>query len=91
MVRSGQVTVTSAASPQQVSANTARRYYLLRAHPDNSGDLFIGNDGDGSVSETTGFMLKTTDSPIDFVGRLSDLYVKAEQDGDKLMWILWVE
>ena len=91
MIRSGQVSVTAAGTAVQVSTDTSKRYWMLRAHPDNSDDIFIGNDGSNDVTSSNGLPLKATDPPIDFVGRLSDLYVDASSSGDKLCWMLWVE
>jgi hypothetical protein len=90
MIRSGQVTVETAGTAVQASTNTRKNYYMLRAHPDNSGDIFIGNDGANDVTSANGFALKSTDGAVEFVGRLSELYVDAEQNGDKLCWLLWV-
>lgn len=91
MIRSGQITVTTAGTAVQAGTDTTERAYLIRAHPDNTGDIWIGNDGDDDVSASNGFSLATEDGPIDFVGKFSELWVDADTNGEKLCWLLVLE
>lgn len=86
MIRSGQVTVASAGTAVQASTDTAERVYFLRAHPDNTGNIAIGNDGSDDVTVDNGLILKNTDPPIRVACRLSDIYVDVATGGDKLCW-----
>lgn len=83
MVLSGQVTVPSAGTAVQVSADNSIRKYMLRAFPGNTGVVYIGN---GGVSASNGFPLDKADGPMPFTGRLSELYVDAATNDDGLAW-----
>lgn len=90
MIRSGQTEVATAGTAVQVNASDKVFNMWLRSHPDNTGDIFIGQDSTGAdVSATSGLALAKTDPPITYRGRLSDLYVDAEQNGDKLTWMVY--
>jgi hypothetical protein len=91
MIRSGQVTVSAAGTAVQAGTDTGIRRYVLRAHPDNSGDIAIGNDGANDVTTSNGLLLKSTDPPIIFAGKLSELYVDADTNDDKLCWLQVME
>jgi hypothetical protein len=83
MVNSGQATVATPGTAVQVSTDEAERSYMLRAHPGNTGNVAIGN---ANVTVNNGLLLASGDSPIPFFGSLADLYVDAENAGDKLCW-----
>lgn len=84
MVDSGQVTVASAGTRVQAGTDIAVKHYIVRAHPANTGYVALG---DKEVSMSVGLVLANTDSPIDYIGRLSELYVDAATDGDKITWL----
>ena len=86
-VLSGQKSVTTAGTAVQAGTDETVRNYMLRAEPSNTGDIFIGNDGDGDVTAANGLALAKTDPPIPFRGRLSDLWVDADNNGDTLCWM----
>ena len=88
MILSGQVTVTSAGTAVQAGTDEGIRTYVLRAHPDNSGDIAIGNDGANDVTTSNGLLLKSTDPPFVYHGKLSELYVDADTNGEKLCWLV---
>ena len=85
MIFSGQVTVTAAGTAVQAGADAASKQYWLRAHPDNTGNIAIGGD---DVTVGSGLVLASGDPPILVECALSELYVDAATDGDKLCWLL---
>jgi hypothetical protein len=84
MVKSGQAAVATPGTAVRVSTDEAERDYILMSHPGNSGNVFLGGS---NVSSANGFALASTNGPVNFFGKLSDLYVDAEQAGDKLCWL----
>ena len=86
MIRSGQVEVATAGTAVQAGTDEKERLYWFRADQANTGNIAIGNDGDDDVTMSNGLVLATADSPICVRCRLSDLYVDAANDGDKLCW-----
>lgn len=87
MVRSGQKTVAAAGTAVQVGTDTAKHHYLIRALPANTGNVYIGNDGDGDVTSANGYALDSTDQ-IEFHGRLSDLYLDVDTNDEGICWFL---
>ena len=85
-VLSGQKTVATAGTAVQASTDTTVRDYMLRANPGNTGNIAIGNDGANDVTVNNGLVLAKTDPPIPFRGSLSDVWVDAATNGDKLCW-----
>jgi hypothetical protein len=61
---------------------------LIRAHPDNTGDAFVGNDGSGDVSAANGLPLKATDPPVALRARPHEVFVDVEVNGEKVCWLL---
>ena len=88
MIRSGQVTVTTAGTAVQAGTDSALREYWIRARAANTGDIYIGNNGSDSVAATTGLALSKTDAPILVRCKLSELWVDAASNGDKLTWLV---
>ena len=87
MIFSGQRAVATAGAAQQVSSHSAVRDYFIRAHPDNTDVIYVGNDGSNDVSSANGLALKATDPPIRFRGKLSQLYVDVAVNGEKITWL----
>jgi hypothetical protein len=87
-VLSGQTTVTTAGTAVVLGTQTINGAILIKADPNNTGDIYIGNDGNDDVSSTTGFILATGDVVvIDNITYLGNLYVDAATNGDKVSWI----
>jgi len=87
MIYSGQQTVASAGTAVRISDDEATRLFIIRAHPDNTGVVAIGNDGADDLTVSNGLVLAKTDPPIQFYGRLYDLFVDAATNGDKVTWL----
>lgn len=91
--RSGQITVTTAGTavlgPTFPDAGGDKKIaFLLRAHPSNTGIVYIGNDGAGDTSSAAGFGMKATDPAIEvWVNSLADLAFDVSSNGEKICWI----
>lgn len=84
MIITGQVTVAAAGTAVQVSTDESTRVYLLRADPENTGSIAIG---DSAVDMTNGLLLAKTDPPIVLRCALSELYVDADNNDDVLTYL----
>lgn len=82
---SGQVTVNGSTQfPAVVCAMVA-----LKAHPDNSDVIWVGNDGNDTVSETTGFPLEPAETlVVRLDGNLEELYADADVADEKVCWFI---
>jgi len=86
MAQSGQITITSAGTavqgPDEVGA-----MFALAAHPDNSGTVWVGNEG-GDVSSSNGYPLTTSGPPVVMqIANINQIWADAETDGDIVCWI----
>jgi hypothetical protein len=86
MAQSGQVTVTTAGTAVRGDSEPGI-LWAIRAHPDNSGAIFIGDDGSGDVSSTTGYALDPGDGVVLRRASLSALWFDAENDGNIACWL----
>ena len=58
---------------------------IVKAGADNTGKVYIGNDGDDKVASTTGFELAASEYVLfDVVGRMSDIYAISSAAGQSL-------
>jgi|WetSurMetagenome_2_1015567.scaffolds.fasta_scaffold166474_4 hypothetical protein len=84
---SGQITVTTAGTEVQGS-NIATPYGVyVKALAGNTGVMYVGNNGDGTVSSSTGFQLSAGAAIHVNVANLSDLWVDSASNGDKVCWL----
>lgn len=87
MARSGQVTVTTAGTAVQGDDEPGLEFFVI-ADPDNTGTVWVGNDGSGDVTQNNGYPLGTSDNAIALrVSNLNELWFDAENNGDKACWI----
>jgi hypothetical protein len=85
--KSGQITVSDSVATQ--FSNIAIITVVLKAHPDNTDIVWIGNDGSASVSSATGFPLDAGDVIIiNLDGNLNELFALAEVNGEKVCWVI---
>lgn len=82
---SGQITVTTAGTEVQGPTTPGQGTYAIKAHPDNTDTVWVGNDGNGAVSSSNGFPLDAGEGYI-FSGLLSDLWFDADVNGHKFCW-----
>ena len=90
-MRSGLIDVPAAGTavqgPATPGAQNAR--FTLVAHPGNTGDIYVGNDGAGDVSVTTGVALAPGDQIQISVPNLAEVWFDAENDGNDCTWIYY--
>ncbi len=83
---SGQITVTTAGTEVR-GPNQPGTEFLLTALPANTGVMYVGENGDGTVSATTGFPLKPGDQVRIRVRDLNMLWFDASVNGEKVAWL----
>jgi hypothetical protein len=85
---SGQITVTTAgtsvAGPSTPAAEFAR--FAIKAHPDNTDTVWVGNNGSDVVSNSTGFALNVGEGIVVDIANLSLLRFDADVSGNKFCW-----
>lgn len=83
--RSGQITVTTAGTAVSGPASPLGREFILTPDPDNTGEVFVGNDGADDVTVDNGFVIKSGVAlRVNVRYSLEELYFDSEQDGDKI-------
>jgi hypothetical protein len=90
---SGQITVTTAGTAVAGPATPTATAIALKAHPDNAGAVWIGNDGEDDVTNANGFPLSPGEGVVLELGSwgtvaLSGFYVDADNNGDKACWVV---
>lgn len=61
----------------------------LKAHPDNTDVIWVGNDGEDAISEDTGFPMNPGETLLlRLDGNLSELYADADVGGEIVCWII---
>jgi len=85
---SGQKNVTTAGTELALGDQMINGPLMVKAKPANTGSIYLGNAGDGSVSSTTGIILAAGDVVIfDWVGNLSAIMVDSSANGEGVGWI----
>lgn len=85
--KSGLITVTTAGTAVQGPSTPAAAAVAVKAHPDNSDTVWIGNDGAGDVAATNGFPLNPGEGLI-VPGDLEAYWFDADVNGEKLCWLV---
>ena len=85
---SGQVTVSTAGTAV-AGPDIEGGVFQFQANPANTGTYcYVGSDGAGDVSSTTGFTLKKGQNTLILVvSNLDRLYFDSDTNGDKVDWI----
>ena len=81
---SWQVTVTTAGTAVQGAA-THPGWYAIKAHPNNTGKGYVGNDGADDVSATTGYILDPGEQIPMLLESLSDIWFDTAVSGEKFV------
>lgn len=85
---SGQKAVTAAGTEEALGSQSINGPIIVKAHPTNTGYIYIGQHSDGTVSSSTGFVLSAGQVVVfDWVGNLSDLLVDSSVNGEGVSWI----
>lgn len=88
---SGQTTVTTAGTEVVLAAAGTRANgpVRVRALSTNTGKMYVGNAGDGTVASTTGYELSAgEDVTFVYVGDLSSIMVDSSVNGEKVCWAI---
>jgi hypothetical protein len=80
--RSGQQTVSSAGTEVALGSTQVFREVVVIANSDNTGDIYVGNDGTDHVSSTTGAILPPGGFMTFHEVDIADIYVDAEVSGE---------
>lgn len=84
--RSGQITVTTAGT-EVAGPDVPGGMFAIKAHPDNTDTVWVGNVGSGVVSSSTGFPLNPGQSVVIEIANLSLLMFDADVNGEKICWL----
>ena len=86
---SGQITVTTAGTEVQGPDIKAQGFFI-KGKTTNTGLGYVGNDGEGAVSSTTGFALAAGDTiyyELGGNGNLNVLWFDAAVNGEGFCWL----
>ncbi len=87
---SGIITITTAGTAKQgTNTRPGGAAVAVKAHPDNSDTVWVGNDGAGDVASTNGFPLNPGEGVV-LPGNLSDYWFDADVNGEKICWLVVV-
>jgi hypothetical protein len=82
---SGQITVTTAGTAIQ-GTNLPGGEFMLKAHPDNTDTVWVGNVS-GDVASSNGFPLNPGETVVVRVSNLDALWFDADVNGEKICWL----
>lgn len=87
---SGQKTVTTAGTEVALAASGDPECSVqVKALTTNTGLVYVGNAGDGTVSSSTGFPLSAGESVVfGYVAHLTDILVDSAVNGEGVAWIV---
>jgi hypothetical protein len=83
---SNQITITTAGTAVQ-GPDIQGGAFIVKAHPDNSDTIWVGNDGDGDVTSSNGFPLDAGEGIILRTPNLNTYWFDADSSGDKACWL----
>lgn len=89
---SGQITVSTAGTAEQGPSTPEGAEFMLKAHPGNTGNVAVGNDGNDDVTMSNGMVLAPGDVIFatffgGFANALNALWFDADNDGDVICWL----
>lgn len=85
---SGQKTVTAAGTEVVLGTIQVNAPLMVKALDTNSGKIYIGNNGDGTVSSATGLVLLAGESVVfEWVGSLAAIWIDASVNGEGVAWL----
>jgi hypothetical protein len=86
---SGQTTVTTAGTEVVLGAGLPQCALSIKAKTTNTGLVYVGNAGDGTVSSSTGFPLAAGDVILfEYVDDLSKIMVDSAVNGEGVAWLV---
>lgn len=84
---SGQITVTTAGTEVQGPDISLPNGVYIKALAGNTGVMYVGNNGSGVVSSSTGFQLDKSNLIHLNIENLNQIWVDAATSGDKVCWL----
>lgn len=89
MIRTGQTTVSNAGTAVAVSSVRYSSFgdFLIKAHPGNTGPIWLGNDGGNDVTINNGLPFGPGEGCHLKEQSLQELFVDAEHNGDTVCWL----
>jgi len=84
--KSGQITVTTAGTAV-VGTTEAGSLFCIKAHPDNTDAVWVGQDGANDVTNANGFPLNPGETIVLNMANLNQVYFDADVSGEKVCWI----
>jgi hypothetical protein len=85
---SGHIIVDESGTPKPLGVLRIDGPLVVKALDANSGLIYLGNDGTGGVSSSTGMQLAAGEAVVfDWVGSLSSLQVDAAVSGEGAAWL----
>ena len=89
MALSGQKTVTTAGTAVNLGSQAVSHGLLVKALPDNTGLVYVGNDGAGDVASTNGYPLSAGEVLIfEHVSNLGAIMVDSAVNGEGVAWLI---
>jgi hypothetical protein len=89
MDKSGQIVVavagTAVAGPATPTAQNAS--FAIKAHPDNTGDVWVGNVA-GDITSTNAFPLAVGEGIVISVSSLDKVFFDADTSADIICWFM---
>jgi len=87
MARSGQITVTTAGTAVQ-GDDEGGSVFAFVAHPDNTDTVWVGGDGAGDVTSSSGYPLQPAGGALPVsTSNLNNIWFDADTNGEKICWI----
>lgn len=88
MATSGQKTVAAAGTAEQLGAGVCLCGLMIKALIDNTGFIYLGNDGAGDVTSANGLVLSAGDFiVIPALARFEHVYIDSSVNGEGVSWI----
>jgi hypothetical protein len=88
MALSGQKTITAAGTAEALGSQQITGPLLVKALPNNTGLVYVGNDGASDVSSSNGYPLSASEQLIlEHVPNLANVYVDSAVNGEGVAWI----
>lgn len=86
-IKSGQTTVSASGTAVQVASGENYEAILLKALEGNTGNVYVGNDGNEDVTSSNGIELTDTGESI-LLYTSDAIYVDAANNDDTVAWII---
>jgi len=88
MAKSGQITVTTSGTAVQGPSSPKGQSFVLKAHPDNTGTVWFGNNGAEDVSSANGYPLNPGEERVVAGLSLAKYWFDADVNGEKICWLV---